>query len=341
MMKKLRTPETGLYTAEIRLTKACNLSCKHCSVKAGRKEKDELKTEEIANLIDQISRMGALYVVFTGGEPLLQKDLPFLVETAISEGLRVSIDTNGTLLTMKNARALKKAGVSTIQVSIDGVKETHESIRGQGTFEKTLEGISHALNEGIYTTLNFTVSRLNQDDLPEVIKLSKNQGVNALTMERFTPIGRGKEIEDFHQDPQEFKKSLEVLLAAEGIKTNSTDPLAVFLKDKIIASYSKEALKERIYGGCTAGVAALTISYDGEVYPCPKLEISCGNIRASSLQDIWENSGVLKTIRFRRFKGRCGGCEWKNLCGGCRAVAQAVNGDYLSDDSTCFIEIGV
>jgi radical SAM protein with 4Fe4S-binding SPASM domain len=340
MLKKQGTPEAGLYTAEIRLTKACNLSCIHCSVKAGRREKDELKTEEITNLIDQISRMGARYVVFTGGEPLLQKDLPFLVETAVSEGLKVSIDTNGTLLTMKKAKALKKAGVSTIQVSLDGVKETHESIRGQGTFEKTLKGINNSLNEEIYTTLNFTVSRLNQDDLSEVIKLSKNLGVNALTMERFAPMGRGEEIEDILQDPQEFKKSLEVLLAAEGIKTNSTDPLAVFLKDQIIASYSKEELKERICGGCTAGIAALTISYDGEVYPCPKLEISCGNIRASSIENIWENSEVIKAIRFRRFKGGCGGCEWKNLCGGCRAIALAVNGDYLSDDSSCFIEVG-
>jgi radical SAM protein with 4Fe4S-binding SPASM domain len=146
------------------------------------------------------------------------------------------------------------------------------------------------------------------------------------------------EISGALQKPEEFKESLEILLGARGIETNSTDPLSIFLKEKTLNSYSKKELTERICGGCTAGVAALTVSYDGEVYPCPKLEISCGNIRSSDLLDIWMGSDVLNSLRFRKLKGACGVCGWKNLCGGCRAVAHALTGDFLSEDPTCFIE---
>jgi radical SAM protein with 4Fe4S-binding SPASM domain len=338
MKDKQIAPENGLYTAEIRLTRGCNLSCRHCSVGAGSKCEDELTTEEVKEIINQLSDLGAIYLVFTGGEPLLNGNLIKLVEHAVSKGLRVSIDTNGTLLTSERAEALKNAGVSTIQVSLDGNREVHDSIRGEGAFEKSVNGIRNSIREGVYTAVNFTISRLNQKDLPEVITLSRELGARKLTMERFAPLGRGKGIMDMSLDPKEFKYSLEILSNAKGIQTNSTDPLAVFTKEGLAQSYSKDDLRKRVCGGCTAGIAAITISYDGEVYPCPKLEVSCGNVRNSRLLDIWLNSRAIKDLRFRRLKGRCGHCDWKNLCGGCRAVAGAVSGDYLETDPACFVE---
>jgi radical SAM protein with 4Fe4S-binding SPASM domain len=338
MRDKQMEPENGLYTAEIRLTKACNLSCRHCSVSAGAKCEDELTFEELKEIINQLSDLGAIYVVFTGGEPLLNNNLTHLVQYAVSKGLRVSIDTNGTLLSSEKAVALKNAGVSAIQVSIDGDRTVHDSIRGKGAFEKAVNGIRNSIQREIYTTINFTISRLNQNDLPSVIKLSKELGAKKLTMERFTPTGRGKGIMEMALDPKEFKNSLKTLSNAKGIITNSTDPLTVFTKEGLLQSYSDDELRERVCGGCTAGIAAITISYDGEVYPCPKLEIPCGNIRNSRLLDIWLESQPIKDLRFRRLKGRCGRCDWKNLCGGCRAVAGAVKGDYLETDPTCFVE---
>jgi radical SAM protein with 4Fe4S-binding SPASM domain len=334
-------PENGLYTAEIQLTRACNLSCRHCSVSAGSRCEDELTIKEVKELINQLSALGAIYVVFTGGEPLLKDNLIHLVEYTVSKGLRVSIDTNGTLLSSELAKELKNAGVSTIQVSVDGNREVHDSIRGEGAYEKAVNGIRNSIQEGVYTTVNFTISRLNQNDLQGVIKLSRELGAKKLTMERFAPTGRGREIMDMALDPKEFKNRLETLSAAKGIITNSSDPLAVFTKEGLPESYSKDELKKRICGGCTAGIAAITISYDGEVYPCPKLEVSCGNVRNSRLLDIWLNNQAIKDLRFRRLKGRCGRCNWKNLCGGCRAVAEAVCGDYLETDPTCFVEANI
>jgi radical SAM protein with 4Fe4S-binding SPASM domain len=335
--KVLTQPGHGLYSVEIRLTKACNLVCGHCSVGAGKKAEGELRPSEVRALIDQVSKIGARYLVFTGGEPLLCKELIPLVEHAAKKGLIVSVDTNGTLLSRENAKALKNAGVSNVQISIDGAKKTHDSIRGQGSFERAVLGIKSCVLEDIPTIINFTVSKLNQKDLLAVADLARTLEVGLLSMERFAPTGRGVEISGALQKPEEFKESLEILLGARGIETNSTDPLSIFLKEETLNSYSKKELTGRLCGGCTAGVAALTVSYDGEVYPCPKLEISCGNIRSSDLLGIWMGSDILNSLRYRKLKGACGVCGWKNLCGGCRAVAHALTGDFLSEDPTCFI----
>ncbi len=338
MMKRVAQPEYGLYTVELRLTRACNLSCRHCSVGAGKKVDEELTVEELFDVIDQIGAMRALYLVLTGGEPLLHKDLKELVSHSTSKDLAVSIDTNGILLSKSLASDLRKEGVSSIQVSIDGAKQVHDSIRGNGSFEKAIRGIRNSLEIGIYTTINFTVSRLNQKELPGVMELAKDLGVNSLSVERLTPTGRGSKLIEFQQSPAEFRSTIKRLFSKEGIKTNCTDPLAVFLKDEDLGSYSKDEIDRRICGGCTAGVAALTISYDGEVYPCPKLEVSCGNVKNSKLLEIWQNNKVINELRFRKLKEGCGNCGWKNICGGCRAVAYGVHGDYLGKDPGCFMQ---
>lgn len=338
MKAEIKTPEHGLYTAEIRLTKECNLRCIHCSARAGSKGDFELGTEETKEILRQLAEMGALYVVFTGGEPLLRKDLIELVKHSVVLGLRVSVDSNGTLLSAEKASMLKDAGVSTVQVSIDGSEKLHNAIRGDGAFERAVEGLTNSVAAGIYTTINFTISKINMGEIPDVVRLAEEIGVSGLTTERFAPIGRGNRIKEELLQPEEFKKSLEEIFAAD-IRSRCTDPLGVLLRPNVKNSYTSEELRRSIRGGCTAGIAAITISYDGEVYPCPKLEVSCGNIRDRPLLDIWLESDALKPLRYRRLKGRCKDCGLKNICGGCRAVAYAVHGDYLQADPTCFIEV--
>ncbi len=337
MKTKIRQPEHGLYTAEIRLTKECNLRCVHCSANAGIRGDFELGTEEVKEVLEQLAEVGALYIVFTGGEPLLRDDLMKLVKHSTALGLRTSVDSNGTLLTAEKAAILKGSGVSTVQISIDGSEKLHDSIRGAGAFKRAVEGIRNSMDAGVYTTINFTISRMNMGEIPAVVRLARELGVNGLTTERFAPIGRGDRIKEELLRPDEFKKSLANIFAAD-IRSRCTDPLGILLRPDVKNGYTPEELQKNICGGCTAGIAAITISYDGEVYPCPKLEVSCGNIRDSPLLDIWLESETLKPLRFRRLKGRCGTCGLKNLCGGCRAIAYAVHGDYLQTDPTCFVE---
>jgi len=329
-------PESGLYTAELRLTKACNLRCRHCSVSGGERAVNELTSIETKRLIESLSRMGAHYIVLTGGEPLLCRDIVAHVRHARALGLKVLLDTNGTLMTQQLARKLKRAGLGMVQVSIEGSEKTHELIRGEGSFERALTGAENAIQAGMPVGINFTVSRLNRDELKAVAEIARSIGARSLSLERFVAVGRGKGMREKTLGAREFREVLAEFYSLNGIRKICTDPLALLLREGLLSSYDAEELERRICGGCTAGIAAVCISYDGEVYPCPKLEVSCGNVRRQPLERIWMESAVLNEMRRRSVKGRCMSCRLRNLCGGCRAAAYAEKGDYLAEDPACF-----
>ncbi len=325
---------TGLIVLEVRLTKACNLRCRHCSVAAGEASYDELGTGEVKALLREARDMGAYYVTFTGGEPLLRRDLTRLVSFSSSLGLKPNLDTNALLLNREKAERLREAGLEILQVSLDGTRETHNYIRGEGAFEGAVRGIKAALASGLRVNLNFTVSKLNFNEIAEVVAIAEELGVSSLSMERFIPTGRGKS--DYALSSQEFREAMERFfsLASEvDIKLTTTDPLRVLIDSTIVEHY-REEMKHRICGGCTAGIAAVTVSYDGEVYPCPKLEVSLGNIRKESIRDIWEKAELLERLRRREFD--CHTCSFINICGGCRAASYAQD-NLLGRDPQCWL----
>ncbi len=325
---------SGLIALEIRVTKACNLKCSHCSVEAGEAEHDELGRSEIKDILEQAKELGAVYVTFTGGEPLIRSDITKLIKYASSIGLKPNIDTNGTLLTAEKAEALKRAGIEVVQISIDGREEVHDRIRGEGSFKAALAGVENALNAGLHVNINFTLSKANLEEVEHVVVLAQTLGVRSLSLERFVPVGRGSQ--EYELSPQEFRQALRRFFSLAnfvGVRLTTTDPLRVLFDERLIKLYEEE-MKHRVCGGCTAGIAALTVSYDGEVYPCPKLEVSLGNIRKTSLRDIWENSELLWKLRSREFE--CSGCRYINLCGGCRAASYA-KGNLMSRDPQCWM----
>ena len=328
---------SGLYAVEIRVTKACNLRCAHCSVAGGEAAHDELGTSEIKLLLEQLADMRVPYVTFTGGEPLLRMDVVKLIGFASSLGLRPNLDTNGMLISPAKAERLKEAGIDLVQVSIDGSQETHEKIRGQGSYAAALRGAREVVKAGIPLHINFTLSKLNINDLEAVAETAESLGARSLSLERFIAIGRGSGMAGQALSREEFREAmLRFFSLAERtqVKLITTDPLRVLVDRALVERYRDE-LSRRVCGGCTAGIAALTVSYDGEVYPCPKLPVSVGNIREQSIEEIWQESEVLEALRAREFKGRCGTCELVNLCGGCRAEAFA-RGDYLGEDALCW-----
>lgn len=325
---------SGLIALEVRVTKACNLRCTHCSVDAGEAEYDELRRSEIKDILTQAKEMGAVYVTFTGGEPLLRGDITKLIKFATSIGLKPNIDTNGILLTPEKAEALKRAGVEVLQVSIDGREEVHDRIRGEGAFKAAIKGIENALTAGLHVNINFTLSKANLEEVEHVVMIAQALGVQSLSLERFIPAGRGSM--EMALSPQEFRQALSRffnLARFVQVKLTTTDPLRVLVDERLARAYEKE-MRYRICGGCTAGIAALTVSYDGEVYPCPKLEISLGNIRKKSLEEIWESSELLWKLRSREFE--CSGCRYINLCGGCRAASFA-HKNLFGKDPQCWM----
>jgi len=330
----LKTPEHGLYTAEIRVTKACNLACAHCSVEAGKRANNELSLEEIKNVLEELSKMDARYTVFTGGEPLMREDIFDIISYADKLSLTPYLDTNATLITAETAKKLKKSGIKMVQASLDGREKIHDKIRGKGAFKKAVEGIRACISQGLPLNINFTVSAINLNELNQVIKLAEKLEADSLSIERMISVGRGKNLRGITR--KEFKEIINKIRAVNSkIKISISDPLAIIENENALEAH-KEKLATSICGGCTAGIAAITISYDGSVYPCPKLPLEIGNIRKKGIFDLWLNNEIINTIRYRELKGKCSECSVKNLCGGCRAAAFAWSKDYLQEEPLCW-----
>jgi radical SAM protein with 4Fe4S-binding SPASM domain len=340
-------------------TYKCNLKCKHCYSDSGNSSKTELSTEEALKVVDQIADFGVTSLAFSGGEPLMRKDFFEVARHAVDAGLYVSVATNGTLLTEENARKLKEIGVHYVEVSLDGADaKTHDFFRGRsGAFDQTLKGLKNCLDKDICTCIAVTATKNNLKEIPAVLEMAEHMGIDRFTLFNFVPVGRGKEIVAVDPSPQEREELLSFLnkklsedhkiailsttpqLARVALQCQSPTqediimPLAHMEAAKI--SKRAKALADFI-GGCGAGRFYCAISPEGAVQPCVFMPLVVGNLRTERLEDIWFNSPVFRDLRDReKLKGRCGKCEFKFVCGGCRARAFAYHDDYLMSDPGC------
>ncbi|MEM2273067.1 MAG: radical SAM protein [Candidatus Bathyarchaeia archaeon] len=357
--KPYRTPAPFLVVWNY--TNACNLQCKHCYQRAERPTPDELTTEEKLAIIDQLVENNVSMIAFSGGEPLMCEDFFKVARYAYERGLYVSIATNGTLLTKENVARLKEAGVGYLEISLDGAsKETHESFRGiNGCFEKTIRGIINSVEAGMFTCIATTATKHNIDEIPKIIDLAKKLRARRVIVFNFIPTGRGEEIIQLDLTPVEREnllKSLYKELASGGMEALSTAPQfsRVCLQQSLIdgtdilspthfaalALYGRAKQLADFLGGCGAGRLYCAIQPNGLVTPCVFMPMVVGDLRRRSLKEIWLNSQVMNDLRDRgKLKGRCGRCEYKYVCGGCRARAYAYHGDYLAPDPGCIKEL--
>jgi radical SAM protein with 4Fe4S-binding SPASM domain len=343
-------------------TYKCNLNCKHCYSDAGNSPRQELSTSEAIQVVDQIADFGVTSLAFSGGEPLMRKDFFEVATHATESGLYVSLATNGTLLDKERARILKKIGLNYVEVSLDGANpKTHDGFRGKtGSFEQALNGLKNCVKEDICTCLAVTATRNNLTEIPSVLALAEKIGIDRFTLFNFVPTGRGKDILELDPSPEEREEILELLnkklsegsqiavlttapqLARVALQSPSTqEDMVVPLAHMEAAKIGKKAkaLADFI-GGCGAGRFYCAISPEGNVQPCVFLPITVGNLKAERLEDIWFDSSVFDALRDRgNLKGRCGRCEFKFVCGGCRARAFAYHNDYLMSDPGCIRKI--
>jgi len=357
--KPYRTPAPFLVVWNY--TNACNLRCKHCYQRADKPTPDELTTEERFAIVDQLDENSVSALAFSGGEPLMRRDLFEVAEYAHGKGLYVSVATNGTLLTKTAVEHLKKSGVSYVEVSLDGAtRETHDSFRRvEGSFEMTLQGIKNAVKSGLYTCIAATATKNNLYEIPEIIELAKKLGVKRVIVFNFIPTGRGEEI--FHLDlsPTEREDILKYLykeLSGGQIEVLCTAPQysRVCLQQSLINKrdilspthfaaldfHGKTKQMADFLGGCGAGRLYCAIQPNGLVTPCVFMPIVVGDLRKQSLKEIWLNSKVMNDLRDRsKLEGRCGHCEYKYICGGCRSRAYAYYRDYLAPDPGCVREL--
>lgn len=333
------------------ITRQCNLSCSHCRASAERGPyPGELTTSECLRLLDDIASFSTPVIILTGGEPLLRKDIFQIARYGSEKGLRLVMAVNGTLIDDTVARKMQDSGIQRISVSIDGATaESHDRFRQvPGAFEGALRGIKLAKKVGLEFQINTTITRQNRHELPPILDLAIDLGAAAHHIFLLVPTGRGRDLKDEQVTAQEYE---EILTWFYDQKERSPLHLKATCAPQFYRILRQKARKEgknvtyENFGldattrGCLGGVTFCFISHVGQVQPCGYLELNCGNIRESTLEDIWTKSDIFRDLReFNNYKGRCGRCEYRKVCGGCRARAFEMSGDFLEEEPYCAYE---
>ncbi|HUV04872.1 MAG TPA: heme b synthase [Armatimonadota bacterium] len=357
-------PHAGLHKAKLRgdqyvlklvfweVTSACNLRCVHCrACPAEQGSSDELTTDEGKRLIDQIASFSKPVLVLSGGEPLIRLDVFEIAAYGTSRGLRVALATNGTLVTPEVAGRIKEAGIQRVSVSIDGATAaSHDEFRRlPGAFEEAWRGIESIKAAGIPLQINTTVAKHNVRELPEILNLAIERGAAALHIFLLVPTGCGKEIADEEMiAPQEYERVLNWLYerskdAKIGLKATCAPHYFRIMRQRAKEEGAEMTLEshgfEAMTKGCLAGSGVCFVSHRGEVYPCGYLPVLAGSIRQQHFRDIWDNAEVFEALRDEdNLRGKCGYCEFRRVCMGCRARAYACTGNYLDPEPYCIYE---
>ena len=332
------------------ITPRCNLNCVHCRTNASMNLKDRLGYKEIINVIDEISKEFKPVVVLTGGEPLLRSDVFDIAQYVRKKGMRVGLATNGTLVNERNAKEIKE-NFDVASLSIDGSSASvHDNFRGvKGAFDATLKAADLFKKEGLSFIINSSFTKRNQHDIENTYKLAKKIGADAWYMFIIVPTGRGKDIFDELISKEDYREILKWHFHLE-LKEKE-----MFIRPTCAPEYyalcDMEAKKQKIdfkrrnlkfstggAKGCIAGQKIAFIGYDGEVKPCSYFLRSAGNVLETGFLEIWHNSKIFKDMRdFQNYNKKCATCRYINVCGGCRARADAYFGDYMAVDPYCFV----
>ncbi|MGB6691557.1 MAG: TIGR04053 family radical SAM/SPASM domain-containing protein [Terracidiphilus sp.] len=350
------------------VTQSCDLACKHCRAAAQPiAHPDELTTAEGKALIDQIAQMGVPIFVFTGGDPLKRKDVFELVSYAAGKGVQVAVTPSATpLLTREAMFKLKEAGLVRLGISLDGsTPEIHDSFRGlPGAWARTIQAVEWANEAGIPIQVHSAISRHNVHDLDNLCALFERLAIVMWNVFFLVPVGRGQiaDLLSGEEFEQVFGKIYELSHRVSlQIKTTEAMHYRRYLLQHNLeerrvshghgtrAPHAYEAgaptsdPQSRTVGWATRrvndGKGFVFISHIGNVYPSGFLPIQAGNVKWTSLAEIYRNAPIFKALRdTTRLEGKCGACEYKEICGGSRARAYALTGDPLAQEPCCIYQ---
>ncbi len=330
------------------MTRACNLACVHCRAGAvPEPDQQELSFEEGRSLIDGIRSVGAPILIMTGGEPLIRKDFFDLAAHAKSVGLRPVLATNGILVTKEIAQEIAGVGIPRVSVSLDGpTPKDHDDFRKvPGAFEASLRGIEHIRSAGISVQINTTLTRRNRGQLSLIMELAQKIGAVAFHVFLLVPTGRAREMTGEEMNPDEYEETLREFYRLS--RGSSLDTKAT-CAPQYYRILRQEAGKEGIevtpekFGmnahtrGCLGGLSFAFVSHKGELQPCGYFDQQGGSVRESSFKELWETSPLFETLRsFSKLEGKCGRCDFLRFCGGCRARAFEITGNYMAPEPYC------
>lgn len=330
------------------VTRSCNLACAHCRAEAHPEPyPGELSTDEAKALIDTFPEVGDPIIIFTGGEPMMRHDLYELIAYADAKGLRCVMAPNGTLITPETAQKMKEAGIQRCSISIDGPSaDYHDTFRGEvGAFDAAMRGIGYLKDAGVEFQLNTTVTKNNLPYFKDIFHLAEDLGAAAWHIFLLVPTGRAVELgtevitaEEYEEVLNwfyDFQKTTDMSLKATCAPHYHRILRQRAAEEHIPVTFDNFGL-DAVSRGCLGGVGFCFISHTGQVQPCGYLELDCGNVQKTPFPEIWRASPQFLSLRNpNEYLGKCGQCEYERVCGGCRARAMTMKGNWLEEEPLC------
>jgi radical SAM protein with 4Fe4S-binding SPASM domain len=358
------------YAVSWNLTQRCNLFCAHCYISAapGASAAGELNTAECHQVMADIASVNpGTFLILTGGEPLLRPDIFELAAAGRDQGFTVVLGTNGVLLRDRQARLMRQHGVQGASLSLDSTDpERHDRFRHlPGAWRGAVRATEALRGEGLDFSLHMSVTDWNVGEIPAMIDLARELGARVLNFFFLVRTGRGEGLTDI--TPDQYESILTALARAQGAPATPPEATSVFagredpwsisvgqadgllLRAKCAPHFRRvlweldpasPLLANYAHGSCPAGKYYCRITPTGDVTPCPYMPVAVGNLRETAFAELWSEGRVFADLREARLGGRCGRCEFRELCGGCRCRAYATYGDYLAEDPACAYEPG-
>lgn len=341
------------------VTRRCNLKCVHCySGSEDRDYGDELTFEEGTALIDDLAAFGAPVILFSGGEPLIRRDIFDLIRYAVDRGRRAVLSTNGTLITDAVARKLHDLGLSYVGISLDGLERVHDEFRGvSGTFARAMAAIRNCQAEGLKVGLRFTINRRNYQEIPGIFDLVETARIPRICFYHLVYSGRGTDLINEDLDHDQTRAVVDLILDRtrqlhdKGMLVevltvdNHADGPYTYLRltreDPRRAAEVLELLQ--MNEGNNSGRGIGCVSWDGSVHADQFWRHhSFGNVRRRPFSEIWTDPADEFLMKLKEKKkhvtGRCAQCRWLSICGGnFRVRAEAVHGDVWAPDPACYL----
>ncbi len=317
-------------------TRRCNLACQHCRRDPHAPTDDELTTEQMQAVVNDLPSLGRPIVVLSGGEPLLREDWPRLARQARELNLPIALATNGTLIDEPTADRIARAAFHRVAISLDGADPAgHDTIRGQqGAFDAACRGARRLRERDVRLQVNTTLTTHNADRLDDIARTAEMLGAEALHLFLLVPVGCGLSIADSHQ--LSARRAEDVLgWVCDRADGDGAMEIKATCAPHVVRIAAERGARVR-GGGCLAGRSVAFLSSTGEVRPCGYLPLSAGSVRSAPFSTIWSDAPLLARLRADDvLRGSCGACPHTADCRGCRARALAATGDLFAPDPAC------
>ena len=348
--------ETKIQAVSWNITRLCNLKCTHCYLPAGFVDTNEfpdgyyrdseLTQSQCFRVIDEIAEINPnVLLILTGGEPLLRPDILKISDYAARTGFLVVMGTNGVLLNDETVQRMSDHGVAGAGISLDAVDPVnHDKFRGmEGAWEGTMNGVEALKRANLDFLVQTSVTRWNYDEIPQIVDFAYELGAKVFNLYFLVRTGRGKTVMDI--TPAQYETMLSTLFELQ----------AKYRGKMLVAAKCAPHYKRVIYeqqsdspflqaypsGTCPCGIYYCRITPEGDLTPCPYMPVSVGNLKVDSFATLWNRSKVFQELRDRKLlEGKCGVCEFRDVCGGCRARAYAATDNYLAEDPSCDYQPG-